>query len=590
MLRWINRSLRDFRAAYPKLLLFEYLFMLLTSVVIIPIITLIFNRVLTVVGSGALMNDEIMSLGLDWRGMLGLAAIGMVASLAVFIELSVLIIVVQQRYFGKGIAIADALLTALRRTPRLLGFGVVQLFVLLLVLIPFVDSPLSESFYALFNVPIFLRRNVEGLSLVMTAVYLVLLLGALYLVLRWIFVLHYIVLDGKTIGEAVRSSYALTRGKRTRVLATLFLTNALVIGTGFAALSSLSFLPYWIDSNVLKAFTEHYSLTLSTMLTYMLTLTIMPVNIILLTRLFYAFERERGTLPRDRLKTSGSFVGRWENRLADAVKRYGRKRSLFAAVAAIYAGLALFVGFKASDNLVYAKWSVLISAHRGDAESGPENSLPAILGAIDKGIHSVEIDVQLTKDGVAVLNHDATLRRMSGFNARAADLTYAQTRELTIGRLEDGTPVPVATLEEALAEAKGRIKLLIDLKPYGPGEQLVRETLRLIHAYGMEEEVYIQSFDGSLLRLIRQLSPDVRIGQIMYFALGNLTALDVDFYTIEQIMVTEQLLDRAHAAGREVWVWTVNGPHDLKEVLKFPIDGIITDTPALAQSTVGVDL
>lgn len=590
MLRIIQRSLRDFRAAYPKLLFFEYFFMLLTSIVIVPIITLIFNRILTVVGTGTLMNEEVASLGLDWRGMLGLAAIGMIASLAVFIELSVLVILVQQRYFAKDIAIADALLTALRRTPRLLRFSVVQLLVLLLVLIPFVDSPLSASFYALFNVPIFLRRNIEGLTFVMTALYVLLLIVVVYFVLRLIFALHYIVLDGKTVGEAIRSSYALTRGKRTRVLATLFLTNALVIGFGFAVLSSLSFLPNWIDSNILKAFTDHYSLTLSTMLTYILTLTIMPVNIILLTRLFYAFERDMGIVARDRLQLSDSVIGRWETRVSSMVKRYGRKRALYAAVAAVYVGLALFVGFKASDTLIYAKWSVLISAHRGDAESGPENSLPAVLGAIDKGIHSVEIDVQLTKDGVAVLNHDATLLRMAGVNTRMADLTYAEASRLTIGQLEDGTPVRIATLEEVLAEAKGRIKLLIDLKPYGPGEALVNETVRLIHSYEMEEDVYIQSFDSSLLRRIRDLSPDIRIGQIMFFALGNLSSLDVDFYTVEQIMVTQQLLDKAHAVGREVWVWTVNGPQDLKEVLKFEVDGIITDTPALAQSTIGLDL
>jgi len=590
MLKLLSRSIRDFRAAYPQLLLFEYLFMLLTSVIIIPIITLIFNRILTVIGSGSLMNDDIVQLGLNWRGMLGLTAIGMVASFAVFIELCVLIILVQQRYFGNRIAIVDALLTALCQAPRLLGFGAVQLLVLLLVLIPFVDSPMSESFYALFNVPIFLERNVMHPSLVMSIVYMLILAAAIYLVLRWIFVLHYIVLEGKTIGAAIRNSHDLTRGKRSKVLVSLFLVNALVIGTGFAALSSVSFLPYWLNHNVLKAFTEHYSLTLSTILTYMLTLTIMPLNIIVLTRLFYLFKREKERTALDHLKLYRSFLGRWEDRLTRLANRVARKRTVFAALAVVYVCLALFVGLKASGHLVYAKWSVLISAHRGDVENAPENSLPAILSSIDKGIQSVEIDIQLTKDGVAVLNHDATLKRMAGVNRRVSDLTYAQASKLAIGRDADGAPIPVATLEEALVEAKGRSKLLLDLKPYGPSEPLVREVIRLIHAYEMEEDVYIQSFDSSMLRQIRKLSPDIRIGQIMYFAVGNLSSLDVDFYTIEQVMVTKQLVDRAHASGREVWVWTVNGRHNLKEMMEFKIDGLITDTPVLAQSMIGLDL
>ncbi|WP_127534361.1 glycerophosphodiester phosphodiesterase [Paenibacillus kobensis] len=590
MIKLLRRSIRDFRAAYPQLLIFEYLFMLITSVVIIPIITLIFNRILTVVGSGSLMNDDIVQLGLNWQGMLGMLAIGLVASFAVFIELSVLIILVQQRYFGNKAAIADALLAAFRQTPHLLGFGIVQLFVMLLVLIPFVDSPMSESFYALFNVPLFLQRNVLHPSIIMTIVYVIILAAAIYLVLRWIFVLHYIVLEGRTIDSAIRSSLHLTRGKRLRVLASLFLINAVFIGTGFALLSSLSFLPYWLNHNVLKAFTEHYSLTLSTMLTYVLTLAIMPFNIIVITRLFYAFKRERGQLPRDHLKLYRSFLGRWEDKLAGAAKQFAGKRMLFAAIAIVYVSLALFVGLKASGHLVYAKWSVLISAHRGDMENAPENSLPSIQSAIDKGIQSVEIDVQLTRDGVAVLNHDTTLKRMAGVNNRVADLTYEQVSRLTIGHDADGVPVPVATLEETLTVAKGRIKLLLDLKPHGPSEPLVRETIRLIHAYEMEEDIYIQSFDSSMLRQIRALSPDIRIGQIMYFAFGDLSSLDVDFYTVERVMVTEQLVNRAHAADREVWVWTVNGRHNLKEMLKFKIDGLITDTPSLAQSMVGIDL
>ncbi|WP_040950609.1 glycerophosphodiester phosphodiesterase [Gorillibacterium massiliense] len=591
MFKLLSRSIRDFRAAYLQLLLFEYLFVILTSFVILPIITLIFNRVLTVIGSGSLMNDDIVQLGLNWRGMLGLTAIGLVASFAVFIELCVLVILVQQHYFGKRIATADALLTALRQTPRLLGFGAIQLLMILLVLIPFVDSPISKSFYALFNVPIFMERNVLHPSLVMTIVYIAIVTTAIYLVLRWIFVLHYIVLEGKTIGAAIQSSHALTRGKRSKVLVSLLLMNALVIGTGFAAISSLSFLPYWLNHNVLKAFTAHYSLTLSSMLTYILTLTVMPTNIVVLTRLFYLFKRSKERIAGDQLKLYHSFLGRWEEKLTDAARRFPRKRTLFAALALVYVSLALFVGWKANGHLVYAKWSVLISAHRGDVENTttPENSLPAVLDAIDKGIQSVEIDIQLTKDGVAVLNHDATLKRMAGVNSRINDLTYAQVSKLAIGKDPDGNPVPIATLEDVLGEAKGRIKLLLDLKPYGTSEPLVKETIRLVHEYEMEDAVYIQSFDSTVLRQIRALSPDIRIGQIMYFAFGNLSSQDVDFYTVEQVMVTKSFVDQAHAAGREVLVWTVNGRRNLKEMLKFKIDGLITDTPVQAQSMIELD-
>lgn len=591
MLKILDRSIRDFRASYPKLLLFEYLYMLLTSFVIIPVITLIFNRVLTVVGSGSLLNGEVYRLGRSYEGVAGLVMIGLVASFALFIELCVLIILVQQRYFGKKTAIADALLTTLRQTPRLFGFGIVQLIVFMLVLIPFIDSPLSASFYALFNVPIFLHSKVLSASYTMTFVYVIVLIAVVYTVLRWIFVLHFIVLEGKTITEAIRASLALTRGRRLQLFLWMFLLNAAVFGAGFTAIQSLSYLPSWLDINVLKVFTNHYSLTVSTILTYMLTLLLLPVNIIFLTRLYYKYSLDKGSKPQDRLKVFASRLGILEHRIVSSIKSKGRRKSrlLYAAIAALYLVLALFLGFKANDNLVYAKWSVLISAHRGDTENAPENSIPSIKAAIEKGIQSVEIDVQLTKDGVAVLNHDYTLMRAAGESRRVSDLTYDEVVRLEIGADANGDAVYIPTLSEALSEAQGRIKLLIDLKPYGSEDELAREVAGLVQYYGMEQDVYVQSFDSHTLRQIRMIAPEIKIGQILYFALGDLSGLDVDFYTVEKVMLTEQLVKQVHDAGREVWVWTVNSAGDMKEVLKYKIDGMITDYPVRAQSMIELD-
>lgn len=590
MLRLLGTSIRDFRASYKRLLAFEYMYMLLTGFIIVPVITFIFNRILSVVGSGSLLNNEVYRLGLSYQGVAGLILIGLVASFALFIELCALIIMVQQRYFGKKVAIVDALLTTLRQTPRLFGFGIVQLIVFLLVLIPFIDSPMSASFYALFNFPIFWNSRVADASFAMTALYALLLLAALYTVLRGIFVLHFIVLEGKSITDAVRSSLKLTRGRRLQLFMWLFLINAAVFSAGFVTISSLSYLPSWLDMNVLKAFTDHYSLTLSTILTYMFALLIMPVNIIFITRLYYHYGRSPGFRPHDTLNVRPSALGRLEHRIVRYIKGRKRTRLLYAAAAVVYVGLALFVAFKANDNLVYAKWTVLISAHRGDTESAPENSVPAIAAAIDKGVQSVELDVQLTKDGVAVLHHDYTLKRLTGSDMRVADLTFEELSRLSIGMDADLEPVRIPPLSDALAEAQGRVKLLLDLKPYGPSEELAREVVKLVQAFEMEQDVYIQSFDGIALRQIRAEAPDIKIGQILYFALGDLSSLDVDFYTIEQVMLTEQLVGKAHEQGREVWVWTVNSSRNLKEVLKFKVDGIITDYPERAQSLVELDL
>lgn len=591
MLRLIGRSIRDFRKFSAKLLFFQLLYMLVTSVVILPVTTLLFNRVLRVVGSGSLLNGDVYRIGLSYKGVAGLILIGLVASFTLLIELLVLIVLIQQRFFGKEIAISDAVLTVLRKTPKLLGFGVFQLLLLLLLLIPFIDSPLSASFYALFNVPIFLNNRVLDASFTMTAAYILLLAVLLYTLLRWIFVLHCIVLEDMNLRQAVRQSHTLTQGRRWRLFGSLLLLNAGIVAATSAVVSALGRIPSWLDLDVLALVSQHYSLTISTVLAYLLELLLLPINLFVLTRLYYAFGRLRWIRAKDQLHVSRSGIGRLENRIVAWWKGLRWKWTAYASGAAIYIALAVFIGLQANDSLVYAKWNVQIAVHRGDTSKAPENSLPALNSAIDKGIQFAELDVQMTKDGVAVLNHDSDLRRMTGLRNRIADMNFAEVRQLSIGIDPNGYPVHIPPLSIVLAEAQGRIKLLLDLKPNGSSsEALAEEVVRLIREAGAEDEVRVQSFDAEALNRIRELAPEIRIGRILYFALGDLSKLDVDFYTIEQVMLTDFFVSQAHADGREVWVWTVNARRDMKEVLKYPIDGMITDAPETAQSLVEVDL
>lgn len=593
MLQRLGRSIRDFRDTYKKHLIFEYLFMLMTSFVIIPIISFIFNRIIRIVGSGSVLNGEFYKIGLSYAGVGGLIAICLVAMLVLFIEFGVVITIAQQHYFGKNVLISDAVLTTLRQTPKLFGFGFIQLMFFLLFLVPFIDSPLSSSLFAQFNVPIFFNSRIWSSSAAMLALYGLLLLAGLYLVLRWIFVLHYIMIEDKSIRAAIKSSLVLTKGKRLSIFINLFLLNALVFSLGFITISTVAYLPSWLDDNLLKVITDQYSLTLSTVLTYMFTLLLVPVNIIYLTRLYYHFNRSPGVKPYDTLRLSKSrWFGPLEKRLYAYVEGRTRTRILYVSAAAVYLALALTVSYAANDNLVYVKWSVLLSAHRGDSLEAPENSLSAVRSSVEQGIDAVEIDVQLTKDGVVVLHHDYNLQRMAGVPKRVNELTYDEVARLNIGIRDGGFDESerIPMLAEVLAEVQGKAKLIVDLKPYGPGDELANEVVALIEQFDMVQECYIQSFDRQTLHQIRQLNPDIRIGQILYFAVGDLSLLDVDFYTIEQVMLTEAFVERAHKDGREVWVWTVNSERNLKEVLKFEIDGIITDFPARAHNMVELDL
>jgi glycerophosphoryl diester phosphodiesterase len=103
----------------------------------------------------------------------------------------------------------------------------------------------------------------------------------------------------------------------------------------------------------------------------------------------------------------------------------------------------------------------------------------------------------------------------------------------------------------------------------------------------MVEQCMIQSFSYKALEEVRKLNSDIMLGQILYAVMGNSNKLDVDFYTIKQSMLSDTFIENAHNNGRGVWVWTVNDELNIKEVLKFDVDGIITDYPKRVQDIMG---
>ena len=123
----------------------------------------------------------------------------------------------------------------------------------------------------------------------------------------------------------------------------------------------------------------------------------------------------------------------------------------------------------------------LLIAHRGDARNYPENSIEGVISAYQMGMTGVEVDVRFTKDGIAILQHDETLNRMTDFNdlkgkdglpesAKVTDWTLEQLRKLHLREGRGGpkaalTPYVIPTLEEVLTVAKERLLIILDKHP-----------------------------------------------------------------------------------------------------------------------------
>jgi len=586
---FLSHSIRDLRRAWRPIIVFESIYMAATSVLFVPALAFLFNRILVAVGANLLLNGDVYRLALSFKGWAVLAVVGFAAGLVVFLEFGTVIVIAQQRLFGRETYISDAFATSARALPRLLGLGFIQWVLLLFTASPWVDTPLAGLLLGSVNVPIVLVHHLYE-SKFLLFLYAIALAAAAYLFLRCIFAMHYILIEGESTARAIRNSFVLTRNNMGTLIVHLALLNAAMYAAAAFAVYGATFAIERWEMPVVRFVVADWYASVASMLALLFAMLTVPVNLVVLTRLFYVMRRAAGHRFENRLRLVRSPVLR---HLEFALKRYFRTRGVrygIALASLVYAAGVLVLHQSYADRLIYLDWHVKVIAHRGDLHAAPENTTASIRAAIDQGVDAVEIDVQLTKDGVVVLNHDYTLERVAGVPLAVHDLTYPELLALDIRGAWTGMPAErIATLAEALQETKGKTKLVIELKPYGDADALARSTAELVAEADMADDVYVQSFDYASLQTVKRAAPDIKVGQILYAAAGDISALDVDFYTISQTMLSERFIERSHRLDREVWVWTVNIERNMREVLKYDVDGIITDYPGKLQTLVGVE-
>jgi glycerophosphoryl diester phosphodiesterase len=226
----------------------------------------------------------------------------------------------------------------------------------------------------------------------------------------------------------------------------------------------------------------------------------------------------------------------------------------------------------------------LAFAHRGGAAHYPENSWRAFEHAVSLGYSYLETDAHATADGVLVAFHDRTLDRITDRAGRIADLPHS---EVSAARIAGTEPIP---LVEDLLGAWPEARFNIDVKD-GPAVRPLAEVLRRTGAW---DRVCITSFSGHRLAAVRRALPrpvcmaasPLGVAALRLAAPRRALAAGLrrNWFRCAQIPVrvaTESVLRRAHAAGLQVHVWTVNDRRAMTDLLDLGVDGIMTDETAI---------
>jgi glycerophosphoryl diester phosphodiesterase len=250
--------------------------------------------------------------------------------------------------------------------------------------------------------------------------------------------------------------------------------------------------------------------------------------------------------------------------------------------------LALVAATGLAYWLLRTAWTerqVLVFAHRGASVDAPENTLAAFKLAGQEGTDYVELDVQETSDGVVVVAHDADLMKIGGSPLKIWESTFDQLRAVDIGsrvspKFKDER---LPTLAVALDACKGVCHVDIELKDYGHDQRLEERVAELVEAAGMEQQIVTMSLSAKMVAKMKQIRPAWTSGLLTAKAIGDLSKLPVDFLAVQSSMATRRFIRAAHAAGKPVYVWTIDDPHQMIRMIGLGVDGLITNRPAVAK-------
>lgn len=214
-------------------------------------------------------------------------------------------------------------------------------------------------------------------------------------------------------------------------------------------------------------------------------------------------------------------------------------------------------------------------AHRGLHDFGKgvvENTVSAFAAAITKG-YAIECDLQLTKDGEAVVFHDEHLERLTEGHGMVKDLTTTELKELVIRNSTD----KVQTLSDLLAQVQGHVPLVIELKSHWDGdERLAERAVSVLKNYS--GPYCLMSFDPDAIAAVRRLSPGAMRGivaervdvsdynflplakQMELRTFSHLARTRPDFVSFYYEQLPWAPITALRAAGMPVITWTIRSP------------------------------
>lgn len=564
--------LRNFWPAFGGFFRYQIVTKLVIFGVLVPAYGVLVRGLMASQGKGVLTNSMIGSFLISWQGVLALLG-GLLVIVAMLAIESGGFVVIAARAQNKQprASVQGVFKTNVDLVRRLLAPATILLVGYLALAVPLGGMSLGMTAFKSIRIPNFITSVIFATPLY-TAAYVAAVAAVAVFGFFLTFTVHFLVIAKYSPGTAMASSIRLVRhnlklvlARRIGFLAGTFAVLFLVLA-GWILIVALSFsvpttTPFGRVLIGLLFVIQNLGIAAGAAL-------FMPLDSFQSTGVFYEacartprFADVVGKFPDAELASGTSLVDRALN----------RKRILvpLGAGLAVLAALGIGAGLQ---ELAKARPEVAVIAHRAGGVEAPENTVAGIEKAIALKADMAEIDVQRTKDGAYVINHDETFKRVAGESRSAQEMTLAEVREV---KLAQGASVP--TFEEIVRAANNKIGLAIELKGSSADIEMARDVVAILEKEKFSGSYLLMTLDHKLAAAINKEFPEVPVGFVYFLQVGDPTSLPYSTLIVEEEAAGSDNVARIQADGKAVVVWTVNKEESIEKFMDSDVDAVITD-------------
>ncbi len=588
----IKNSLQLFRYNVIAIIFFELIYRIIALAFFVPVIYSLLNYSVKFADIPYLTTEN-MDLYFKSPSTYGLFFIGVIFfAFFILIDISALIYAMEASFKCEKTNSLEMLFMGVLNAIRIINPKNMGIAVYVILVIPFIYTVTISGTIAGFKIPeVFIRFVLENklIFLIIAVVYLILCLIEIF----FVFAINYYSLYKLSYRESVVMSKKTIKHHKLKLLFGIVMWNLII--------TILLFLLQGVLSSAVIGLIKHI---LPYKKAYFVVRDILKISFIILYIIFsmlatpfiYAYicntfhELEDAGTYEEYIKV----LEKRENENADNTKKKKRDRRTYVIMiilALVLNGVYIYLGVnnKVSLNIAYST-NASVTAHRGDSEHAPENTMEAIKLAVENQADIVEIDVRQTKDGEFVIMHDESLERTAGVDRTVGEVEMDFVKHLDAGEWfsSEYKNTKIPTLEEVLIYGKENdVFLNIELKPADTDENYVEGVLALIEKYDYVKDCFVASSDYDLIKEVKMQNDEIQTLYILKMAFGDFGNMEyVDAFSVRHNFISREMVNDIHRNGKKIYAWTINTEESIKKVLLMDVDGVISDDPYQAKKII----